>query len=96
MRAIWEFPLEIRTRQIVMLPAGAKILSVQWQSGLLCFWALVDPNANKLSRCIEIFGTGHEVGEALRIYLGTAQAGPLVWHVFERVNAKETGTHEDV
>jgi hypothetical protein len=37
------------------------------------------------TRKVRVYGTGHVIGPEAGDYLGTGQAGPLVWHVFEEV-----------
>jgi hypothetical protein len=85
-KTIWKFPLSITDQQQISMPEGAEILSVQVQRGQVCLWALVNPNLAKKPRTIEIFGTGHEVDDSPRTYIGTVQVHPmgsdLVWHVF--------------
>lgn len=83
---IWKFQLKTVAVQAVSMPPDAKILSVQDQYGIPCLWAVLDPDAQTVQRCIEIFGTGHEVPTAERNYIGTVQdADGFVWHVFERL-----------
>ena len=87
-KTIWKFELETTDNQTLKMPVGAEILTVQTQSDKPCLWALVDPNAEKEGRFIEIFGTGHPVGYDMGIdrkYIGTYQlhGGSLVFHVFE-------------
>lgn len=45
------------------------------------FWALVG-NHNPAVRIFQVFGTGHSIPRQAN-YVGTALAGPLVWHLFE-------------
>jgi len=87
---IWKYQLEDEARQVIMMPSGAEILSVQQQHGDLQLWAMVDPYVPKQMRVFEIFGTGTTMpdlsseGRARR-HLATVQVcqGMLVWHVFE-------------
>lgn len=87
---IWKFPLVIDGEQVVEMPIGAEILTVQMQHGFPFMWALVDPEAGRESRTIRIIGTGHHFGppvESLALrYISTIQtdSGLLVWHVFEK------------
>lgn len=83
---VWKFPLKITDIQNVMMPEGARVLTVQMQHGELCMWALVNPDAPKQRREIEVIGTGNPMPDAVRRYIGTAQqlGGQLIWHVFER------------
>ena len=48
----------------IMLPRGAQILSVQFQCGEFCLWALVDPDAQMELRNFLFAGTGEELFEA--------------------------------
>lgn len=91
-REIWKFELKTTDNQKIEMPVGAEILTVQTQNETPCLWALVDPNADKETRCFEVFGTGHsvnyDVGVA-RNYIGTYQLhdGSLVYHFFEYTGA---------
>lgn len=86
---VWKFQLRVEDRQIVEMPRGARILSVQSQDGLTpCMWALVNPKAPLEARAFAIFGTGHLVSNEFTAdkFIGTVQTmgGSLVWHVFEQ------------
>lgn len=85
MNTIWKFPLDLIHYQQVSMPEGARILSVQTQSERITLWALVDDTTpNTDWRTIEIVGTGHQLSEAPRSYIGTVQThdGAFVWHLF--------------
>lgn len=69
------------------IPAGAKILDINFQRGDLFIWALVDTEIKDEQEVqYEVYGTGWRIDnpEGLvhvkTIYLGDA----LVWHVFVR------------
>jgi hypothetical protein len=84
---IWKYPLIVTDKQIVAMPAGAKILSVQTQGGVLCLWAMVSPSNPLTDRIIFIFGTGHQIEDAENLaFIGTFQVdgGRFVFHVFEK------------
>lgn len=88
MKKIFKYPVNIVDRQEIEMPEGAEILTVQNQGGVICLWAIVDPEKEKLTRTIRIIGTGHDIadGEAeTLIYIGTVQTngGAFVWHIFE-------------
>lgn len=86
MLTIWKFPLKLVGRQIVVMPSGAKILSVQTQEDAVCLWVMCNPDAPKSHKVIDIHGTGHRIpAETERIFIGTVQTenGSLVWHIFE-------------
>ena len=87
---IWKFSLQITDRQTVTMPVGANILSVQDQAGGLQLWAIVNPDAEREQRVIEIVGTGNPMADVdkedlARFHIATVQVrgGALVWHVFE-------------
>lgn len=82
---IWKYPLQIADRQHLRMPAGAKLLTVQTQTGLPQLWALVDEKAEHDYRAIAIYGTGNPMPDEPGQYIATFQThgGDLVWHAFE-------------
>lgn len=85
MKTIWKHQLKLTDRQTLSVPTGAIFLCVQNQNGIPTIWSLVEPDAPTLTRrYIEIIGTGHEIAEAPRVYIGTVQIDQFVWHIFER------------
>lgn len=86
MKTIWKYELEITDAQTLEIPTGFQILSSQFQNGILCLWAIVDPSEPKEGVTIEVIGTGNPMPDVAgnRKYIGTAQmcGGRLVWHVF--------------
>jgi hypothetical protein len=91
-KRIYKYTLETTDKQVISLPTGAEILTVQAQNDEPQLWALVDPNEKYTEeRYIEIYGTGHPVYCDMgveRRYLAAYQLsdGALVFHVFERIN----------
>lgn len=86
--SIWKFALRVTDSQIVRMPMGAVILTVQVQRGTPCLWARVDTKVGRETRLILTFGTGQPVAfEKTDKYIGTYQLdeGALVLHVFERL-----------
>ena len=84
MNSIWKFELEIVNLQEVEMPQVAQLMTVQGQHGKLCLWAAVHTDSPLKKRKIEVMGTGESFEKAPRTYIGTAQVGSKVWHVFER------------
>lgn len=87
-RTIHKYPLQIQNRaQAVDIPVGAELLTVQIQNGQPVLWAMVDPDAPKVMRHVQMYGTGWpiSVNDELIKFLGTVQCngGILVWHFFE-------------
>lgn len=85
MTTIWKFPLALTDRQDVVMPRGARVLSVAEQHGKLCLWALVNPDADRVKRALRIAGTGHPCDARAAHLVGTVlcAGGSLVWHVFD-------------
>ncbi len=89
-RVIWKYEVAVGVSgspAIVVMPAGAKILSVSKQpgqrNGIFSLWAIVDPLNNKCEREIIIRGTGHEFDALdLEPFIGTVIDGDLVWHIY--------------
>jgi hypothetical protein len=79
-KQIWKFELKEGS---VIMPIGAKILSIQSQHGRSMIWALVDPNVEDESRWFSIIGTGEPFDDADMTYIASVQDSPFVWHVFE-------------
>ena len=84
---IWKAPLPNTGTNIVTMPWPFRILAVQAQHGQRQLWAEVEAdNPVKVSRAIEVYGTGWDIPShpEPKRFIGTAQDGPFVWHVFER------------
>lgn len=87
MKTIHKYVLDpaVVQAQEVAMPNGAKLLSVQSQQGLLTLWALVDTSRPTVMRKMMVFGTGQAIDlpPGPMDYVGTAQLGSLVWHLFD-------------
>ena len=57
MKTIWKFDLYSVANSVEM-PKGAEVLYASMQGGSARVWALVDPDAPKVSRKVWILGTG--------------------------------------
>jgi hypothetical protein len=84
-RTIWKFKILGGDFGLVM-PHGARILTVQQQGECSVIWALVDPDAPRIVRNFRLVVTGGYVEEAGSHYIGTFQAGWFVGHLFELVS----------
>jgi len=99
MRVIWKYDVTIVTPTVINMPKGAKILTAQAQTTGPCvdtvqIWAAVDPEAECEPRRFIIIGTGREFTDSTAKnlnYIGTAQTGIFVWHVFEDISIKMEG-----
>lgn len=102
MKTIWKFAIGFDEQSGVMMPRGAEILKVdasdydrnQSRVGLpsAYVWAIVDPEAPKVLRKIDVRGTGYELSDSLgkHNYIGSAQilSGRLVYHFFDMGEVK--------
>lgn len=84
MRVVWKYELTDMSQDVLM-PEGADIVRFAFQVTTACAWAIVDPSRPKKARRLAVFGTGHDAIPDAAVYLGTAQQGPFVWHLFELV-----------
>jgi len=85
MITIWKYDFETRPgKQVKLMPAGARILSVAEQWERLTLWALVNTEVAHVERVFEIIGTGGVLVDVpSEGYVGTVLIGPYVWHLFE-------------
>ena len=84
--SIWKFPFQVSDFLTISMPLGANILSIQVQRDVPTIWAMVNPNAQLVTRSFRCFGTGHPIPSGLPLeFVGTVQMfdGELVFHVFE-------------
>ena len=66
------------------MPTGAKILDLQVQDGILCFWAQVYTGNKLVKREFYLYRTGHPIiPVAFKTYIGTFQLDGFVWHLFD-------------
>jgi hypothetical protein len=83
MRTIYKFNVDIVDTFAVAMPAYARILHVGEQRGFLCMWAELDNQSELEVRTFHVRGTGNPFTGEEGTYIGTAQVGPYVWHVYE-------------
>lgn len=83
--AVWKYEVPVRNRFELEMPAGARIVSLQLQYDRPVLWAVVDPEAPKVTRMFGVVGTGTVVDFKLPKHIGTFQlhGGKTVLHVFE-------------
>lgn len=89
MEVVYKYPLSTRTSQTeVEMPSGAKVLRVDVQRNEIQLWAMVEPEAPKETRVFEVFGTGHKMDTAKRVFINTffVHDGEFVFHAFERLS----------
>jgi hypothetical protein len=86
MKRIHKYKIGITSVNVLALPEGAQILTVQVQGSQCCVWALVDTEEEKFEkRLILCYGTGHLIESETGRYINTIQldGGALVLHFFE-------------
>lgn len=83
---VYRYPLETKNEQVVLLPTGARILTVQQQNNNIFLYALVNPTyQNDQAFTIRIYGTVQEISDSDELeYINTVllYGGRLVVHVF--------------
>lgn len=89
MKTIYKYPITSAlnpvSRAMIMLPKNSKILTVQIQNNQICIWAEVDTEESLITKEFSIVGTGNPFPTYNVIYIGTVQAHPYVWHVYESI-----------
>ena len=86
--SVWKYPLDITDEQSIVLPYGARFLSVMEQNNLPTIYACVNPLAGiKEVWHISMRGTGHDIGREMletSEFLGTigTHGGELMWHLW--------------
>lgn len=86
MKTIWKFTLRVADSQALLMPLGARVLSVQTQFDRPQLWVLLDDTeTTHENRTFAICGTGHPAPADTSRFIGTFQLkeGALVFHVFE-------------
>lgn len=86
---IWKYVMEFPSVAFDM-PEGAEVLSCQMQSGCVCIWALVNPEAKTEKRRFKTIETGERVyipRKKLK-FLNTVQniGTKKVHHIFEIIS----------
>lgn len=84
MKTVRKYELGPAKTQSIWMPGHANILSVQLQDDKPVLWALVDPTIPNEERRFRLVWTGEEISNLVYpVYIGTFQAGPTAWHLFE-------------
>jgi hypothetical protein len=86
---ILKYELSLASKQNLLFPIGAKIISIQNQLDKPCIHAMVDSNAKGEIKTIAIIGTGNQFPkinpDEQMVHIGTVQIHGMIWHVFEIV-----------
>ena len=93
MKAIYKYQIQRDSEGTIQIPKYARILCVKIQHEEICLWALVDVDseASKITRRVQIRGTGHRLTGTEGAYIGTVveAMGALVWHIFVSPEGEE-------
>jgi hypothetical protein len=84
MNRIYKYPIPINDEIVIVMPKGAKVLTVQIQKSQPFIWALVDTEKEPEERRFYLYGTGMTVTHC-ESYIGSFQmlGGGLIYHLFE-------------
>ena len=83
---IYKYAVPVADEFTIEMPEAARLLDVQVQRGDVQLWAMVDPEARKVTRKFAMRGTGHDAGGlGFASHVGTFQVsgGALVFHLFD-------------
>lgn len=82
-KTIWKYMLTPDCTHNI--PEDSKILDLNMQDGAPHLWVLVDPKKPLIKRRFVGYGTGEEMNDNHRVYVGTFQllSGRLIHYVFE-------------
>jgi len=82
------FKYELNPETTLELPIGAKVLSCGVQNEKIFIWVLLDCQNKKENRFFFVYGTGHEIGDKVKLhFIDTVHMHSLglVLHVFEEL-----------
>lgn len=84
---IFKYPLEVETRQLIVMPKGAKVLSIMEQNETPMLYALIDTDAEGTeTRVFRVTTTGEIFNaEDARFVGSVGLKGWYVAHVFEQL-----------
>lgn len=82
---VWKFPIPHAPLIEHQIPIGAEILYVGSQGAEGQMWVRVDPDNAMVQRTFALVGTGHDLPDHTKAYVGSFQTPPYVWHLFEIV-----------
>ena len=86
MLTVWkyELPFPASNSVSILMPAGARILSLQLQGAKPMLWAQVDDTHLTNYRWFTCYGTGHRLLPSPGVYVGTFSRDGFIWHVYEQ------------
>ena len=84
---IYKYIITPHFENIIKMPVGAEILSLQFQDPSAVIWAKVDTSSHVFEdRVFHIYATGENLQDTSEEYVGTFQipSERLAFHVFEK------------
>jgi len=86
-KRIYKYQVQVKDNFSIDMPRNAHILCVQLQLEVPYIWAMVDTDAETVTRDFMVIGTGNPIPELTKGYahIGTFQlhGGSLVFHLME-------------
>lgn len=83
-KSIWKYELMvIQSPQSLEIQAGAIFLHCELFKDQIALWFEVDPMASWIRRNFLVVGTGWDLPPN-RIYRGTINMDPMIWHIYEQ------------
>ena len=84
MKTIFKYPLTSSPITLSM-PKGATILVAQAQNGIPTIWAEVDTDKPVETRTFVAQMTGQPLPGRKKVFVGTVQIKPFVYHIYELI-----------
>ena len=83
-RRVYKYPIAITDGdQDIATNGEAAVRHIAMQGDTLCAWIECEPDEPASNVTLRVHGTGHPIEDGYS-WRGTTQAGPFVWHVYER------------
>ena len=88
MKTVWKYTVPTDGTFGMNMPAGAEVLSVHVQNGVVNMWVEVDPDVGSILKRFRVCGTGHDMpADEPRRFVGSylLHGATEVYHLFEIV-----------
>ena len=96
-KRIYKYKLVLAEHQKIKMPETARIVTLHIQAGMICLWAIVDPDEKEKERSFQLVATGEnfpQQKDTNYVYIGTGHFSDLlVFHVFEVLDNKTDGNN---
>lgn len=89
MSKIWKYPIRVQSKELIVMPKGAKVLKLVEQGGLPYIYVLVDPDETPVTRVFRTVTSGEQFNSDAVEWVDTAILdGWFVIHLFEVTDPK--------